>query len=76
VITGAQARTGRQLLNWSQADLAARTGARPWDLIVFENNLGIPPDLPIAAIQKALEEAGAEFVIGNGEAPSVTLKIK
>ncbi len=72
MITPAQCIEARKLLNWSRYRLAARYG-RSWSFIrAFEiGKRNLPPE-DLAAIQRALEEAGVEFT--SGDEPNVKLK--
>jgi len=64
VITGAEIRSGRQLLGWTVKKLALRAGLRPETIERAEKVQG-EPEMTIAnlsAIVSALEAAGVEFI--------------
>ena len=65
-ITTAQIRGARGILNWSQADLAERTGISATSIGSIENAQSTPRANTLATIQKTFEEAGIEFVGLNG----------
>lgn len=66
MITTAQIRGARGILNWSQGDLSERTGLSPTSVGGIENGLTNPRDSSIAAVQKAFEDAGIEFIANDG----------
>jgi len=61
-ITTAQIRGARGILNWSQADLAQRTGISATSIGSIENNQSTPRANTLNTIQKAFEDAGIEFI--------------
>lgn len=65
-ITTAQIRGARGLLNWSQNDLSERTGISTTSIGSIENGLSIPRESSLAAIVKAFENAGIEFLPNDG----------
>ncbi len=71
-----QSRAARGLLDWSQAQLAARSNLGQSTVRDFEKGRRVPTVNNLAAIQRALEAAGAVFVEENGEGPGVRLKKK
>jgi hypothetical protein len=75
-LTSAQIRAARALIRWSAADLAkassvGATTIRRAELTVGETSMTAPNNL---AIRRALEEAGVEFIDGNGGGPGVRLR--
>lgn len=66
MITTAQIRGARGVLNWSQTDLADRAGLSSTSIGSIENGLSNPRDSSIGAVQKAFEEAGIEFLANDG----------
>ncbi len=66
MISSDQIRAARALLNLSQKDLAVKAGIPPNTLNEIETGTGRPRADNLAALKKALEEAGAEFIEGNG----------
>lgn len=61
-ITTAQIRGARGILNWSQADLAERTGISATSIGSIENGASTPRANTVQTIQKAFEDAGLEFI--------------
>ncbi len=61
-ITTAQIRGARGILNWSQTDLAERTGISATSIGSIENGQSTPRANTLQAIQKAFEKAGIEFL--------------
>ena len=74
MITPAQSRAGRALLNWSQPELATSSGVSVSTIRDFETGKRSPIANNIAAIRAALEAAGVIFVPENGEGPGVRMK--
>jgi DNA-binding XRE family transcriptional regulator len=65
-ITTAQIRGARGILNWSQSDLAGRTGISATSIGSIENGQSTPRANTVATIQKAFENAGIEFIGRDG----------
>ncbi|MES2729040.1 MAG: helix-turn-helix transcriptional regulator [Pseudomonadota bacterium] len=65
-ITTAQMRAARGLLNWTQGDLAARTGISTTSIGSIESDHTNPRDTTIHLIQKAFEDAGIAFLPDDG----------
>jgi transcriptional regulator with XRE-family HTH domain len=61
-ITTAQIRGARGILNWSQADLAERTGISATSVGSIENGQSTPRASTLQTIQKSFEDAGIEFI--------------
>lgn len=66
MITTAQIRGARGVLNWSQGDLSDRTGISATSIGSIENGLTQPRDSTLQLIQKAFEDAGIEFLAMEG----------
>jgi predicted transcriptional regulator len=62
------------MLGLTQTDLATKAGISKTALIAIETATSDPKASTLAAIQKALESAGAEFT--NGDQPGVRLRKK
>lgn len=71
MVTSAQIRAGRALLNWTVRDLADRAGVHRNTVTRAETD-ATGPGHATAAIRTALEAAGVEFT--NGDAPGVRLR--
>jgi len=72
--TAEQIRAARALLRWSAAHLARVAGVAASTVARCEAGSGIPPVgvRTLQKIQRALEDAGVEFIAGNG--PGVRLR--
>ena len=60
-----QSRAARGLLDWSQAELAARSNLSESTVRDFEKGRRVPSIKNLAAIRRVLEAAGVEFIDGN-----------
>lgn len=65
-ITTAQIRGARGILNWSQSELAERTGISATSIGSIENGQSTPRASTLQTIQKAFEDAGIEFIGQEG----------
>jgi len=65
-ISPAQCRAARALLNWTQDKLAVKTGVALKTIRGFESGRRKPLGITRAAIKQALEQAGIEFLDGDG----------
>ncbi|MBF0325985.1 MAG: helix-turn-helix transcriptional regulator [Alphaproteobacteria bacterium] len=70
----AQCRAARALLALSQKDLATSSGVGLRTIVNFEGGLSLPIANNLAAIRRALEEAGVIFIAENGAGPGVRLR--
>lgn len=66
MITTAQIRGARGILNWSQGDLSERTDISATSIGSIENGLTQPRESTLTVIQKAFEDAGIEFLPNDG----------
>src|SRR5262245_42330600 len=71
MVTPAQCRAARGLIDWSQQQLAEAAGVGIVTVRQFEAGKGEPRRATLAVIEKALEKAGVEFT--NGDQPGVRL---
>ena len=71
-MTPDQSRAARGLLDWSQDELAARSNLSESTVRDFEKGRRVPSINNLAAIRRALEAAGVEFI--DGDQPGVRLK--
>lgn len=76
MIAPAQCRAARGLLNWTQDDLAQAAEVGVVTVRQFEGDKGSPRKATVAVIERALEQAGVEFIPENGGGPGVRLKAK
>jgi transcriptional regulator with XRE-family HTH domain len=74
MLTPAQSRAARALINWSQPTLAMASGASVSTIRDFETGKRQPIGNNLNAIRGALERAGVIFVDENGEGPGVRLR--
>ena len=70
-MTPDQSRAARGLLDWSQAKLTAQSNLGESTIRDFEKGRRIPSINNLAAIRRALELAGVEFI--DGDQPGVRL---
>jgi len=77
LITSAQIRAARALLNWSRSDLSAFSGVGPSALMRLESSDGVPSGniKTFEAVQKAFESAGIEFIGTPENGAGVRLKL-
>ncbi|MGR3804819.1 helix-turn-helix domain-containing protein [Marinibacterium profundimaris] len=73
MVTSAQIRAARGLLNWTVRDLAEKAGVHRNTVTRAETDAN-GPGTAQAAIRAALEAAGVEFIPENGGGAGVRLK--
>ena len=64
-MTPRQCKAARVLLNWSQQDLADRSGVSVSTIRNFEGGKRDTYPINVAALQRALEDGGVEFLPGG-----------
>ena len=74
MITSAQCRAARGLLDWTQQELADRAGVGIVTVRQVEAGLNEPRRATLEVITRALEAAGVEFIQENGGGPGVRLR--
>lgn len=77
MITGAQVRAAKALLNWSGSDLALKAGVGLSTIRRIEAYDGLLESASIKvlrSIQNALEASGVEFIGSPDDRPGVRLK--
>jgi transcriptional regulator with XRE-family HTH domain len=74
MITNTQCRMARAALNWSLKELAKRAGVGHVTINRFEGGHAQSNPSTLAALRRALEEGGAEFIAENGGGPGVRLR--
>jgi ribosome-binding protein aMBF1 (putative translation factor) len=62
ILSPSQSRAARGLVDWSQDQLAKKAGVGNSTVRDFEKGRRVPLDDNLAAIRRALEEAGVEFI--------------
>ncbi|MEI7775850.1 MAG: helix-turn-helix transcriptional regulator [Verrucomicrobiota bacterium] len=73
MVTSAQIRAARGLLNWTVRDLAERSGVHRNTVTRLETD-STGPGYAGEAIRAALEAAGVVFLPENGNGPGVALR--
>jgi transcriptional regulator with XRE-family HTH domain len=74
MITSAQCRAARGLLDWTQQELADKAGIGIVTVRQVEAGLSKPRRATLEVIKRAMEAAGIEFIDGNGGGPGVRLR--
>jgi transcriptional regulator with XRE-family HTH domain len=74
MITPAQCRAARGLLDWTQQDLADRAGVGIVTVRQVEAAKTEPRRATLDVIRRALEAGGVEFIDENGGGPGVRLR--
>jgi transcriptional regulator with XRE-family HTH domain len=72
--SSAQCRAARNLLNWTQGQLASNSKVAEKTIADFERGATRPQIRTLDRIGRALAEAGIEFL--NGDAPGVRVRKK
>jgi DNA-binding XRE family transcriptional regulator len=67
-ITRAQIKAARQLLGWSQVDLAGHVGVSAKTIAIFETGERQRPKLALQHVREVLQSASVEFIAENGGA--------
>ena len=73
MMTPAQCRAARALIQWTMPDLAGASGVSVSTINSFELERRQPIPANLAALMAALEAAGVEFIAANGAGPGVRL---
>jgi len=78
MLTGAQIRAARALLNWSAADLANRISSARQTVQRLEQWEDVPPSRTqtLMEIKRVFEEAGLEFIGTPENGPGVRFRPK
>jgi transcriptional regulator with XRE-family HTH domain len=74
MLTPAQCRAARGLIDWSQSELAERAGVGIVTIRQLEAGVHAPRRSTLDVVRRALEVAGVEFIAGNGGGPGVRLR--
>ena len=74
MITSAQCRAARGLLDWTQQELADRARVGIVTVRQVEAGLTEPRRATLEVVRRALEGAGVEFINENGGGPGVRLR--
>jgi transcriptional regulator with XRE-family HTH domain len=73
-ITPGQCRAARALLDITQPELAELSGLGLSTIVDFEKSRRDVSGEAVLSLQKALQEAGAQFIAKNGGGPGVRLR--
>ena len=73
MVTPAQCRAARGLLDWSQQDLASQAGVGIVTVRQLEAGLNEPRRSTLEVVRQAFERAGVEFIDENGGGPGLRL---
>jgi transcriptional regulator with XRE-family HTH domain len=71
MITPAQCRAARALLEWNQQELARKARVGVVTVHQFESAVSQPRPATLEVIRRAFESAGVEFIDENGGGPGV-----
>jgi transcriptional regulator with XRE-family HTH domain len=74
MVTPAQCRAARGLLDWSQQDLASQAGIGIVTVRQIEAGVNEPRRATLVVVRQAFEKAGIEFIDENGGGPGVRLR--
>jgi predicted transcriptional regulator len=74
MITPAQCRAARALLDWSQHDLATAAAVGLVTVHQLEAGTSRPRNATLEVVKRALEAAGVDFIDANGGGPGVRLR--
>ncbi len=69
-----QCRMGRAALAWTASELAKQSSVGVTTISRFESGLTSPTRATLAAMRRALEAAGVEFIPENGGGAGVRMK--
>jgi transcriptional regulator with XRE-family HTH domain len=76
MITPAQCRAARALLDWSQQQLAEAARIGNATIRNFESGKSSPQNATLEVVRRAFESAGLIFIDENGQGPGVRLRKK
>jgi transcriptional regulator with XRE-family HTH domain len=74
MVTPAQCRAARGLLDWSQQDLASQAGVGIVTVRQLEAGVNEPRRSTLEVVRQAFERAGVEFIEENGGGPGLRLR--
>ena len=74
MITPAQCRAARALLDWKQIELANHSDVGITAIRTFERGKTSPHKITLKALKETFETAGVEFIDKNGGGPGLRLK--
>jgi transcriptional regulator with XRE-family HTH domain len=74
MLTPAQCRAARGLLDWSQQELAEKARVGVVTIRQLEAGVNEPRRATVEVVRRALQMAGVEFIDENGGGPGVRLR--
>ncbi|ALN75715.1 hypothetical protein M673_23497 (plasmid) [Aureimonas sp. AU20] len=74
MISPAQCRAARGLIDWPASKLSRRSGVKTYDIRQFERGSTKLRERENAAVRSVLEDAGIEFIDGNGGGAGVRFR--
>jgi transcriptional regulator with XRE-family HTH domain len=74
MLKASQCRAARALLDWSQQELAEKSGVGIVTIRQLEAGSTEPRRATLEVVKRALEQSGVEFIDENGGGPGVRLK--
>lgn len=74
MLTPAQCRAARGLIDWSQSELAKRAGVGIVTIRQLEAGVHAPRRSTLDVVRRALEAAGVEFIDENGGGAGLRLR--
>jgi transcriptional regulator with XRE-family HTH domain len=74
MVSAAQCRAARGLLDWSQQELADRAGLGIVTIRQIEADITDPRRATLAVLKQAFERAGVEFIDENGGGAGVRIR--
>lgn len=74
MLSPAQCRAARGLIDWSQMELAKRAGVGIVTIRQLEAGVHAPRRSTLDVVRRALEAAGVEFIAENGAGAGVRLR--
>jgi predicted transcriptional regulator len=74
MVTPAQSRAARGLLDWNQQDLANQAKVGIVTIRQLEKGMSEPRRSTLEVVRQAFERAGVEFIDENGGGPGVRLR--
>jgi transcriptional regulator with XRE-family HTH domain len=74
MLTSAQCRAARGLIDWRQSDLAEQAGVGIVTIRQLEADVNAPRRATLDVVRRALEAAGVEFIDENGGGAGVRLR--
>jgi transcriptional regulator with XRE-family HTH domain len=74
MVSAAQCRAARGLLDWSQQELADRAGLGIVTIRQIEADITDPRRATLVVLKQAFERAGVEFIDENGGGPGVRIR--